>query len=195
MKNPDQISIVVNMTTQDKLDSMNAALMMMDSQLTHLMWCGGTAPFLTPLIEFKPGDEPIVSWTAKGTDDDVVGQVELHHNRFGWILARLWTRNDWRRRGLARTLWSTALDYAFGSADEVGAFCDLRNYASKSLQLSMGFRPTMRWVDNQIELLTISKVDYDIYKWAVAPLVKPQKPVLTPCANLLQFAQSNPATS
>lgn len=194
MKNLHHITTTMNISTQDKLNSLNAALMQVDDRLIHHMWCSGELPFMTPLAEFNTGDEPVVSWTLRCPDEGFIGQIELHNNRFGWILARLWIKKDWRGCGLARTLWSTAVDHAFDHADVVGAFCDDRNEASLNLQTSMAFKPTKRWVEQKCVLLTANKEDYEIYKQTVKPLLMLQKPAPTPCANPLLSALSNPAT-
>lgn len=149
-------------------------------------------PSQSSISAFIPGDEPIVSWTAVCLNGDFLGQIELHNNRFGWILARLWVNKEWRRIGLARSLWLTALDYAFTRTDVVGAFCDTRNEASRNLQTSTGFRPIKLWADAKCELLSVSKEDYETYKWAIKPLnLQKLAPVIV--SNLLHRDPSIPA--
>ena len=192
MKNLSQVTIVINTETKAKLDSLNAASAQVDDPLTHHMWCSSALPFQSSISAFIPGDEPIVSWTALCLNGDFLGQIELHNNRFGWILARLWVNKEWRRIGLARNLWLTALDYAFTRTDVVGAFCDTRNEASRNLQTSTGFRPIKLWADAKCELLSVSKEDYETYKWAIKPL-NLQKPAPVTVSNLLHCDPSIPA--
>ena len=192
MKNLSQVTIVINTETRAKLDSLNAASAQVDDPLTHHMWCSSALPSQSSISAFIPGDEPIVSWTAVCLNGDFLGQIELHNNRFGWILARLWVNKEWRRIGLARSLWLTALDYAFTRTDVVGAFCDTRNEASRNLQTSMGFRPIKLWADAKCELLSVSKEDYETYKWAIKPLnLQKLAPVIV--SNLLHRDPSIPA--
>ena len=192
MKNLSQVNIVINTETRAKLDSLNAASAQVDDPLTHHMWCSSALPSQSSISAFIPGDEPIVSWTAVCLNGDFLGQIELHNNRFGWILARLWVNKEWRRIGLARSLWLTALDYAFTRTDVVGAFCDTRNEASRNLQTSMGFRPIKLWADAKCELLSVSKEDYETYKWAIKPLnLQKLAPVIV--SNLLHRDPSIPA--
>lgn len=192
MKNLSQVNIVINTETRAKLDSLNAASAQVDDPLTHHMWCSSALPSQSSISAFIPGDEPIVSWTALCLNGDFLGQIELHNNRFGWILARLWVNKEWRRIGLARSLWLTALDYAFTRTDVVGAFCDTRNEASRNLQTSTGFRPIKLWADAKCELLSVSKEDYETYKWAIKPL-NLQKPAPVTVSNLLHRDPSIPA--
>lgn len=192
MKNLSQVNIVINTETRAKLDSLNAASAQVDDPLTHHMWCSSALPSQSSISAFIPGDEPIVSWTAVCLNGDFLGQIELHNNRFGWILARLWVNKEWRRIGLARSLWLTALDYAFTRTDVVGAFCDTRNEASRNLQTSTGFRPIKLWADAKCELLSVSKEDYETYKWAIKPL-NLQKPAPVTVSNLLHRDPSIPA--
>lgn len=192
MKNLSQVNIVINTETRAKLDSLNAASAQVDDPLTHHMWCSSALPSQSSISAFIPGDEPIVSWTAVCLNGDFLGQIELHNNRFGWILARLWVNKEWRRIGLARSLWLTALDYAFTRTDVVGAFCDTRNEASRNLQTSTGFRPIKLWADAKCELLSVSKEDYETYKWAIKPLnLQKLAPVIV--SNLLHRDPSIPA--
>lgn len=192
MKNLSQVNIVINTETRAKLDSLNAASAQVDDPLTHHMWCSSALPSQSSISAFIPGDEPIVSWTAVCPNGDFLGQIELHNNRFGWILARLWVNKEWRRIGLARSLWLTALDYAFTRTDVVGAFCDTRNEASRNLQTSTGFRPIKLWADAKCELLSVSKEDYETYKWAIKPLnLQKLAPVIV--SNLLHRDPSIPA--
>jgi RimJ/RimL family protein N-acetyltransferase len=193
MKNLSQMKIVINTETQAKLVSLNEALAQVHDPLTHHMWCSSDLPFLGSLTAFNPGDEPIVSWKAVNLNGDFLGQIELHHNQFGWILARLWVKREWRRIGLARSLKSTALDYAFTRSDVVGAFCDTRNEASWNLQTSMGFRPIKLWADAKCKLLTVSKEDYEIYKLAIKPLLNLQKQAPATVSNPLHCDPSIPS--
>ncbi len=163
MKDLSQLSITCNVETQAKLDSLNAANMQIEDRRTHHWWCAGMLPFMNPTPAFRPGDEPVLSWTAREANGEFVGQVELHQNGFGWILARLWVKKEWRRCGLARLMWTMALIHAFERTEVVGAFCDSRNTPSKNLQTSMGFRPVRAWPERQCELLMVNREKFAQY--------------------------------
>lgn len=174
MTDLDQLMIDINTRTPDKLNSTNAVLLRIDDPMVHLMWCSGELPFKNTIAVFNAGDEPVVSWTARGLHDKFVGQVELHNNRFGWVVARLWVNEEWRRCGLARKLQTIAMDYAFQFTNAVKIFCDVRNAASWDLQTSMGFKTIHHWPEAQTSLRAVSRPDYDKYKLSVRLRLNPE---------------------
>lgn len=160
MKDLKHLCIVAKTRTQDKLDSLNRVNSAIADPQVHRMWCGGEVPFGSRLANFESGTEPLICWTAEDEHGIQVGHAELHHNQFGWVLARLWVDEQWRRVGLARKLWLKALDHAFQHTNHAGCFCDFKNLASKRLQLSMGFKVRRQWPEANLEFLSIDRTTY-----------------------------------
>lgn len=153
-------SVVLKTNTEEKLACLNHANQKIADPIEHHMWCSKELPFGETLHQFPPGTEPVACWAALNEQGEQVAHAELHHVSFGWILARLWVDERFRNKGLARKIWMKALDYAFQHTDSAGCFCDLRNTASKKLQLSMGFQVVKVLPELGAEYFKIDRATY-----------------------------------
>lgn len=160
MKDLKSLRIIAKTRSEDKLNCLNWVNSTITDQHVHRMWCGNELPFGSKLEKFELSAEPLICWIAEDKQGIQVGHAELHHNEYGWVLARLWVDEQWRRVGLARKLWLKALDHAFQHTDHAGCFCDFENLASKRLQLSMGFKVRRQWPEANIEFLSIDRATY-----------------------------------
>ena len=157
MKAAPQIQIEMKTSTQDKLACLNQVLLAIDSEVEHFMWNAGASRMGEKVSQFDLGDEPVVLWSVTDTSGNCVGHLELHNNQFGWVIARVWTRRDFRRHGLARLLYRRAFSYGFAQSETIGVFCFDYNYPSRNLILNLGFEPDGRPVHPQIEFFVATR--------------------------------------
>lgn len=151
MKAAPKIQIEMKISTEDKLTCLNRVLMAIDDKIEHFMWNGGGLKMGEPVDQFDVGDEPVVLWQACDAAENCVAHLELHNNQFGWVVARVWVRKDFRRHGLARLLYRRAFNYGFAHSETIGVFCFDYNYPSRNLILDLGFQPEGRPGHPQIE--------------------------------------------
>lgn len=63
------------------------------------------------IVHLKPNSQDIETWVAI-VDSEVVGHIYMkieHDNRIKFLDA--WVHEDWRRKGIYRTLWETRWQY------------------------------------------------------------------------------------
>ncbi|HEX4842552.1 MAG TPA: GNAT family N-acetyltransferase [Limnobacter sp.] len=154
-------TVTMHALTTEKLASVNAVNSQITDPQEHLYWCSDSVPFGKQLHAFASGDEPVVCWTASNHEDAVVGHLELHHNEFGWVIARVWVHAAWRRTGVARALYLCALALVFRHADTAACFCYSNNHPSKNLQKSLGFEEVPDWEHQTIDLLKLGRACFE----------------------------------
>jgi RimJ/RimL family protein N-acetyltransferase len=132
-------TIQLKILSKDQLASLNKVLGQITDAEEHLWWCSNGLPFGQTISEFPINDKPVFSWSATNHEGEIVGHMELHKNRFGWVIGRVWVHPEYRRQGLARAMYLNVLAFASSFANQVGAFCNELNVPSKRLLLDLGF--------------------------------------------------------
>lgn len=132
-------AIQLKIKRDDQVLSLNKALEQITDAKEHHFWCSGGLPFGQTVSEYPANDRPTFCWSAISPQGDIIGHMELHNNRFGWIIARVWVHNEYRRQGVAHVMYLNTLEFASSFTNTVGAFCYWLNEPSRSLLLELGF--------------------------------------------------------
>lgn len=140
----------------DQLQSLNKVLEQIADTQEHHVWCSSHLPFRQAISEFPQGDKPTFSWSATDYQGETIGHMELHQNRHGWVIARVWVHRNHRRLGLARAMYMNVLEFASSFTSRVGAFCFESNEPSKRLLLSLGFTRVGSVPEQKLELFAAS---------------------------------------
>lgn len=85
----------------------------------------------------------------------MVAYAELHHNAFGWVIARVLVHPQQRKKGLARQIMKACIDRVFENNFVVSLFCVLDNIPAKTLYQSLGFSELEKYPEQNMHRMSL----------------------------------------
>lgn len=137
----------------------NQAALWVQSEEEHVLWSGTELPYRKTITEFTPHSQPF-EVCALEIAAQLVGYLEVHQNQFGWVVARILVRPDYRRRGYCQKMLAAVLPRIFTKSNAVNMFVGFGNNNALRLYERLGFVRIGSYPEDGVDRLLLLKDQY-----------------------------------
>ncbi len=146
---------------ENKLNWFKTAKGLVQNELEHRYWTSYDFAFGAEITSFDGIEKPVLCVVYTPVDSpELAAYAEVHHNRFGWVFARMLVHPKHRRQGLGKQLLEDCLHEIYKHSEVAGAFRDIENTAAIELHNRYGFKVVQQYPEHLLEAIALNKSDY-----------------------------------
>ena len=168
------LSIHVLTESPEILKAVNEARLWAGERAQHEAWTGQQLPFGRPVEQFPVGQKPQEVCICK-TQSQLRAYAEIHHNEFGWVVARMIVHPEHRGSGIGWMTLNHALTRIFTQSAVAHLFVSTDNSRALGLYQQVGFLITAHYPDDRVYLMRLEKQHY-LWVQAVSRRIPPELP-------------------